>query len=70
MSKFSAKDVETTAQRVGWSITPERAAQIATTAAPRIEAFERIRSRLGFEDEAAGFAAALIDTMQKPEPGP
>ncbi len=63
MSKFSAADVESTARRAGWVITPERAAQIAATAAPRIEAFERVRSQLTFEDDAAAFAAALVETM-------
>lgn len=63
MSKFSAADVESTARRAGWPITPDRAAQIAATAAPRIEAFERVRSQLTFEDDAAAFAAALVETM-------
>jgi len=67
MTKFSATDVESTARRAGWALTPERAAQIAATAAPRIEAFERVRSRLTFEDEVAGFAAALVETMQAAE---
>ena len=59
MSEFSSMDVESTARRVGWTISPERAAQIAATAAPRIAAFARVRSRLSFEDEVAGFASAL-----------
>ena len=67
MAKFSATDVESTARRAGWAITPERAAQIAATAGPRIEAFERVRARLTFEDEVAGFAAALVETMQVAE---
>lgn len=67
MTKFSATDVESTARRVGWAITAERAAQIAATAGPRIEAFERVRARLTFEDEVAGFAAALVETMQVAE---
>ena len=67
MSEFSAKDVESTARRVGWQVSTERVAQIAATAGPRIEAFGRIRARLTFEDEAAGFAAALIDTRQPAE---
>jgi len=67
MTKFSATDVESTARRAGWALTPERAAQIAATAAPRIEAFERVRSRLTFKDEVAGFAAALVETMQAAE---
>jgi hypothetical protein len=67
MSKFSAADVESTARRAGWAITTERAEQIAATAAPRIEAFGRIKSRLTFEDDAAAFAAALVETMLKVE---
>ncbi len=67
MTKFSAIDVESTARRAGWAVTPERAAQIAATAGPRIEAFERVRVRLTFEDEVAGFAAALIETSQAAE---
>lgn len=63
MSKFSATDVESTARRAGWAVTPERAGQIAATAAPRIEAFERVRARLTFEDDAAAFAAALLESM-------
>lgn len=65
MSKFSAADVESTARRAGWSITPERAAQIAVTAAPRIEAFEPVRQRLAFEDDAAAFVAALIESAPR-----
>ena len=67
MSDFSRSDVQSTARRVGWSISAERAAQIAATAAPRIDAFERVRARLTFEDEVAGFAAALVETMHAPE---
>jgi hypothetical protein len=63
MSKFSAADVESTARRAGWAVTPERAVQIAATAAPRIEAFGRVRARLTFEDDAAAFAAALLESM-------
>lgn len=63
MSKFSAEDVESTARRAGWDISPERARQIAATAAPRIEAFGRIKAGLTFEDDAAAFAAALVETM-------
>lgn len=69
MSRFSASDVESTACRAGWSISPERAKQIADIAGPRIEAFERIRSRLTFEDDAAAFTAALVDAAQAEESG-
>ena len=67
MAKFSAIDVESTARRAGWAVSPERAVQIAATAGPRIEAFERVRARLTFEDEVTGFAAALVETMQVAE---
>ena len=67
MSKLTAADVESTASRAGWAVTPERAAQIAATAAPRIEAFERVRTRLTFDDEIASFAAALVETRQQGE---
>lgn len=62
MSSFSAADIESTARRCGWALTAERAAQIAATAAPRIAAFERVRQRLAFEDDAAAFAQALVET--------
>ena len=64
MSKLTALDVEITARRVGWTLAAERAAQIVASAGPRIEAFERIRARLTFDDDAAGVAAALQETMQ------
>lgn len=70
MREFSSLDVESTARRVGWAISTERAAQIAATAAPRIAAFARVRSRLSFEDEVAGFASALVETMRGKEAGP
>lgn len=63
MHKLSAEDVLSTARRAGWSISPERAAQVAATAAPRLDSFERVRAALSFEDEPAGFAAALLATM-------
>ncbi len=62
MSKLTAADVESSARRAGWAVSPERALQIAASAAPRIEAFARIRATLTFEDDAAAFAAALLET--------
>ena len=62
MRKLTASDVESTARRAGWAVSPERALQITASAAPRIEAFARIRATLTFEDDAAAFAAALLDT--------
>lgn len=68
MSTLTAADIESTARRAGWAISPERAAQIAATAAPRIAAFEKVRERLSFEDDAAAFARALVDTAQPGDP--
>lgn len=61
---LSAEDILSTARRAGWSVTPERAAQIAATAAPRIAVFERLRSTLTFEDEAS-IATALQETRYR-----
>lgn len=62
---LTAQDIESTARRAGWTITPERAAQIAATAAPRVATFEKVRERLAFEDDAEAFARALVDTAQQ-----
>lgn len=61
---LTAQDIESAARRAGWSISPERAAQIAATAAPRVAAFEKVRDRLAFEDDAEAFARALVETAQ------
>jgi hypothetical protein len=68
MSQLTGEDILAAAARAGWAITPERAKQIATAGAPRIEAFERARARLTFDEDAAGFAAALLATGQPEEP--
>ncbi|MFN0163610.1 MAG: hypothetical protein ACKVQQ_20460 [Burkholderiales bacterium] len=62
MPELTAEDVLSTARRAGWQISVERAGQIAATAAPRIAAFEALRRGLGFEDDAADFARALLET--------
>lgn len=62
MATLTPEDILAAAQRAGWSISPERARQIADAARPQLEAFERARSRLTFEDEVAGFVAALVAT--------
>lgn len=59
---LSAEDIESTARRAGWNLAAGRAAQIASTAAPRVEAFRRVRERLEFEDDAEGFVRALLET--------
>ena len=61
---LTAEDIESTARRAGWSLGPGRATQIAATAGPRVAAFERVRARLGFEDDAEAFNRVLIETSQ------
>ena len=51
MSKLSTEDVLSTASRVGWAVTPERARQIAATAGPAVEKFAEVRARLSFDDD-------------------
>jgi hypothetical protein len=65
MHKLTAQDVLASARRAGWSITAERAAEIAAGAAPYLETFERIRARLTLDDDAAGFTAALVATSRQ-----
>ncbi|HEY4375254.1 MAG TPA: hypothetical protein VGN52_25245 [Burkholderiales bacterium] len=64
MSTLNAADILATAQRAGWHISPERAAEIAAAANSRISTFDRARAQLAFEDEVAGFAAALLAERQ------
>jgi hypothetical protein len=59
MTSPTAQDIASTARRVGWTISDERAAQIAGTAAPTLAQFAPLRERLQFDDEAASFADAL-----------
>jgi hypothetical protein len=61
MTELTAEDIESTARRAGWKITPERAAQIAVGAAPRIAAFDRVRHNLSFDDDAS-FSVVLQET--------
>jgi hypothetical protein len=51
MNELTAEDIEANARRAGWEISAERAAQIAATAAPRLAAFNRVRSSLAFDDD-------------------
>jgi hypothetical protein len=62
MSVLTGDDILAAAARAGWTITPERAAELAAAGAPRIEAFERARAQLTLDHDAAGFAAALLAT--------
>ena len=64
MSTLTGEDVLATAKRAGWTITPTRAAEIAAAANSRIVAFDKARAGLTFDDDAAGFAAALLTTSQ------
>jgi hypothetical protein len=52
MTELTAEDIASTARRAGWKITPERTAQIAASAAPRIAAFNRVRGSVTLDDEA------------------
>ena len=67
MSLLTVEDVLSTARRSGWSITPARAAEIVASANPRIAVFERGRAQLTFDEDAAGFAAALLATRHVEE---
>jgi hypothetical protein len=64
MTDLTAEDIESTARRAGWQITAERAAQIATTAAPRIAAFNRVRADLMFDDDVS-FSTVLQETRYR-----
>jgi hypothetical protein len=68
MSQLTDEDILAAAARAGWSVTRERAGQIAAAGAPRIEAFERVRAQLTFDEDAASFAAALLATRASEEP--
>ena len=58
MSKLTPEDVLSTARRVGWAITPERAQQIAGTAGPAVEKFTGARTRLVFDHDMLTLQAA------------
>jgi hypothetical protein len=61
MSDLTTEDILSTARRAGWPITPQRAAELAATAAPAIKQFHAGRVAIGFDDDTASFAAALED---------
>jgi hypothetical protein len=54
------------ARAVGWAITPERAAQIVTTAAPTLAAFQATRGTVAFDHDAASFASMLATHAAQP----
>ena len=58
MRQLTPEDVLSTARRVGWAITPERAQQIAATASPAVEKFAEARTRLSFDDDTLTLQAA------------
>ncbi len=58
MSKLTPEDVLSTARRVGWAITPERAQQIAGTAGPAVEKFAAARAHLDFDHDTLTLQAA------------
>lgn len=62
--RLTAQDVLASSRRAGWDIAAERAAEIAAGAAPYVETFDRIRAHLTLDDDAAGFAAALVATSR------
>lgn len=61
MAALTPDDVLVAARRLGWNVSPSRARQIVEAALPRLEAFERVRARLTYEDDAMDFMAALSD---------
>jgi hypothetical protein len=64
MSALTAEEILAAAQRAGWAVSPARAAEIAAAAGPRLAAFEPARAQLTFDDDAAGFVAALLATRE------
>lgn len=54
--ELTADDVLSTAARVGWTVSVERAGQIVGTAGPAIATFNRVRGELTFDDHASAFA--------------
>ncbi len=60
MSTLTAEEILAAAKRAGWAVSPARAAEIAVAAGPRLAAFEPVRAQLTFDDDAAGFIAALL----------
>jgi len=57
------------AERAGVEISAERAAQIASAAQPRFDAFAAVRAQIGFDD-APSFESALLATRATEEPTP
>ncbi|QEI04415.1 hypothetical protein FXN63_00105 [Pigmentiphaga aceris] len=61
MDRPTAQDIESAAQRAGWTLASGRAEQIAAAAAPRIAAFAKARDSLDFDDDV-NFAIVLQQT--------
>jgi hypothetical protein len=58
MSKLTPEDILSTARRVGWAISSERAQQIAATAGPAVEKFAAARPQLTFDHDTLTLQAA------------
>jgi len=63
MDRPTAEDIESAAQRAGWTLAPGRAEQIAAAAAMRVAAFSAARDSLAFDDDV-NFAVLLQQTRQ------
>jgi methenyltetrahydromethanopterin cyclohydrolase len=61
MDRPTAEEIDSAAQRAGWTLAPGRAAQIAAAAVPRIAAFDKVRDSLDFDDDV-NFAVVLQQT--------
>ncbi len=61
MDRPTAEDIESAAQRAGWTLASGRAEQIAAAAASRLAAFAAARDSLEFDDDV-NFAVVLQQT--------
>lgn len=66
MDRPTAQEIDSAAQRAGWTLTAGRAEQIAAAAALRIAAFDKVRDRLDFDDDV-NFAVVLQQTRHADE---
>jgi hypothetical protein len=67
MSKLTPEDILSTARRVGWDISAERAQQIAATASPAVEKFAEARKHLNFDHDTLTLQAAREMTKVQPD---
>ena len=65
MSTLTAEDILANAKRAGWTISAERAGEIAAAANSRITSFDKIRAQLTFDEDAAGFMTTLVALKQE-----